>query len=393
VSEANLTALNATVAATTAENANTLAEIQALLSTATAAIATISAWADSAGINSITPSVENYIHAGITGVDNNSVILVNATVAAAGVGAADTTVKIQVLVDDMVSLSNSTMTASVTSISAGSGDSSTITLQAKNGDGSNLTSGGLAVTMSVNTGSSATLGGVTDNNNGTYTATLTEGGTVETVTISAKIGDELVAATATVNFIANAMTSGGIDYDIVAIGEQVWTSESMRHSSSYGQTWSADNNSSNDAVYGKLYDWYALMKGSDAEGAQGLCASGWHIPSDDDWKQLEGALGMSEEEQDKMSVLRGTDQGKQLRKGGSSGFEAMSAGIAYPDFAPKEFDESDNFANSTTYFIDMGDGTFNADSAYQRRLYTAKTEVERNRTSKTYGFSVRCVKN
>jgi hypothetical protein len=99
VSEANLTALNATVAATTAENANTLAEIQALLSTATAAIATISAWADSAGINSTTPSVENYIHAGVTGVDSDNLASVNTTVAAAGVGAADTTVKIQALID------------------------------------------------------------------------------------------------------------------------------------------------------------------------------------------------------------------------------------------------------------------------------------------------------
>jgi hypothetical protein len=51
--------------------------------------------------------------------------------------------------------------------------------------GNNLTTGGLTVTMSVN--GSATLSSVSDNTDGTYTATITNS-TVETVTVSAAFG-------------------------------------------------------------------------------------------------------------------------------------------------------------------------------------------------------------
>ncbi|VVM17644.1 hypothetical protein BSPWISOXPB_6254, partial [uncultured Gammaproteobacteria bacterium] len=35
------------------------------------------------------------------------------------------------------------------------------------------------------------------------------------------------------------------------------------------------------------------MNGSKVKGAQGICASGWHIPTDGDWKTLEKYLGMN----------------------------------------------------------------------------------------------------
>jgi hypothetical protein len=55
-------------------------------------------------------------------------------------------------------------------------------MQAKDANGNNLTTGGLTVTMSAS--GSATLSAVSDNANGTYTATITNS-TVETVTVSA----------------------------------------------------------------------------------------------------------------------------------------------------------------------------------------------------------------
>jgi uncharacterized protein (TIGR02145 family) len=32
----------------------------------------------------------------------------------------------------------------------------------------------------------------------------------------------------------------------------------------------------------KYYSWVAAMNGESKEGAQGICAKGWHIPTDDD---------------------------------------------------------------------------------------------------------------
>jgi len=64
----------------------------------------------------------------------------------------------------------SVITASPTSIPADGASNSTITVQLKDSNGNNLTTGGDTVTLAVSLGS---LSVVTDNNNGTYGATLT----------------------------------------------------------------------------------------------------------------------------------------------------------------------------------------------------------------------------
>jgi uncharacterized protein (TIGR02145 family) len=45
-----------------------------------------------------------------------------------------------------------------------------------------------------------------------------------------------------------------------------------------------DNNNVNDALYGKLYNWYAV------KDVRGLCPIGWHVPSEDEWGELKGHL-------------------------------------------------------------------------------------------------------
>src|SRR6218665_500622 len=91
---------------------------------------------------------------------------------------------------------------------------------------------------------------------------------------------------------------------------------------------------------GKLYQWNAAMNGSTQERAQGICPSGWHIPSDCEFKYLENSLGMTIEEQNNTngaSFWRGTNQATQLKSvtsliGGStggtnsSGFNALLTG-------------------------------------------------------------------
>src|SRR5439155_922837 len=81
------------------------------------------------------------------------------------------------------STATSTVTVSPGSVAAGS--AATITLRAKDAFGNNETTGGLAVTFSLGAGtSSGTIGPVTDNGNGTYTATFTATipGTPRTIT-------------------------------------------------------------------------------------------------------------------------------------------------------------------------------------------------------------------
>ncbi len=47
------------------------------------------------------------------------------------------------------------------------------------------------------------------------------------------------------------------------------------------------------ANYGMLYYWNAAMNGTTYERSQGVCPSGWHVPSDCEWKYLEHGLGLT----------------------------------------------------------------------------------------------------
>ncbi|MCX6154480.1 MAG: fibrobacter succinogenes major paralogous domain-containing protein [Candidatus Kapabacteria bacterium] len=46
-----------------------------------------------------------------------------------------------------------------------------------------------------------------------------------------------------------------------------------------------NNDPANGKIYGKLYNWYAV------NDPRGLAPSGWHVPSDSEWKILENYLG------------------------------------------------------------------------------------------------------
>ena len=73
---------------------------------------------------------------------------------------------------------------------------------------------------------------------------------------------------------------------------------------------------------GLLYQWSATMGGSTTAGVQGICPSGWHIPTDAEWMILEEYLGMcsgTDAGCSGASSLRGTTEGDELKKSGLCG--------------------------------------------------------------------------
>jgi uncharacterized protein (TIGR02145 family) len=53
-------------------------------------------------------------------------------------------------------------------------------------------------------------------------------------------------------------------------------------------------------MYGRLYNWAAVMHGSDGStsnpsGVQGVCPTGWHVPSNAEWSQLKSYVSMHNE--------------------------------------------------------------------------------------------------
>ena len=127
------------------------------------------------------------------------------------------------------------------------------------------------------------------------------------------------------SFVFSTVTDiDGNVYETVILGEQLWMAENLKTTHyqngddiphvintsdwdnlSTGAYCEYENNQINSEIYGRLYNWYTI------DDSRGVCPEGFHVPSDDEFKQLEMFLGMSQQEANNVS-FRGTDQGSQL---------------------------------------------------------------------------------
>ncbi len=136
--------------------------------------------------------------------------------------------------------------------------------------------------------------------------------------------------------------------------------------------------------FGVLYNWTAAIAAS---------PPGWHLPSDEEWKELELFLGMTEVQTDS-SGFRGIGKGLFLKattdwnsngKGiDSIGFTALPGGLC----------------TSRDGFFKLGIGGYwwsasenSTKTAWDRGMYWSNTKVNRFYIDKDYGFSVRCIKD
>jgi uncharacterized protein (TIGR02145 family) len=93
-----------------------------------------------------------------------------------------------------------------------------------------------------------------------------------------------------------------------------------------------NNDSSNTGTYGALYTWEAAMNGavsssSSPSGIQGVCPTGWHLPSDQEWTTLANYLGGPEAACGKLKET-GTLHWRSPNSGATneSGFTALPSG-------------------------------------------------------------------
>jgi uncharacterized protein (TIGR02145 family) len=215
----------------------------------------------------------------------------------------------------------------------------------------------------------------------------------------------------------------GNQYNTVQIGNQCWMQENIKVTHyadgiaipliTSNSAWGAlgDNNTdkaycyfnnNTNSEYGALYTWAAAVNGTSGSanpsGVQGVCPTGWHMPSDDEWKQLEMQLGMSQSEAD-ATGYRGTDQGSQLAGNSSlwnSGILENNAQFGTSEFTALPGGYRSNYNGSfylgyNGYWWSSTEG--NSSNAWYRVLGYNNSEVYRNNNYKSNGFSVRCLKD
>jgi uncharacterized protein (TIGR02145 family) len=198
-------------------------------------------------------------------------------------------------------------------------------------------------------------------------------------------------------------------YHTVVIGKQVWLQENLRtkkyrNGKSIAKNitkaqWSTDksgacavydNDSIKENAFGLLYNWYAIANPA------GLCPVGWHVPKDSEWntmvKYLDDYADTTE-----LKRVQSEIAGGELKEIGyahwttpNTGATGTSNFLGYAG-GNKSTDGKCNDVGAYGYWWTATASS--AAEAYGRLLSYFNGNIDRFKTSKNLGFSVRCLKN
>jgi uncharacterized protein (TIGR02145 family) len=203
-------------------------------------------------------------------------------------------------------------------------------------------------------------------------------------------------------------------YKTVQIDAQIWMAENLKatryndgtdipdatvnwgSSGTPAYCWYNNNADTCKAVYGALYNWYAISTA--ANGGKNICPAGWHVPTDAEWQELEFSVGMDYELIDTIG-FHGTNEGSKLKETGTthwgsltcfgtneSGFTGLPGGVRfyYGIFSSLGF--MGFWWSSTEYYQPTED-------AWYRSLHYDYRNICRHFLHKKSGISVRCLRD
>lgn len=210
----------------------------------------------------------------------------------------------------------------------------------------------------------------------------------------------------------------GNSYDTISIGVQCWMASNLNIGKKIDGTkeqvddemvekWCRDNSDANCVSDGGLYTWSeanALSNSCNANACntaspnQGICPSGWHIPTDKEFMVMEEYLGMCSGNNEGCSGAygwRGTDQGLKfllttLNGNNTNGFSAQLVGERFIDGSFQFYGKGTSFwsASQSSSLASQRSGL----TAWRRFLHADAT-INRNDPVKTHGSSLRCIKD
>jgi uncharacterized protein (TIGR02145 family) len=137
------------------------------------------------------------------------------------------------------------------------------------------------------------------------------------------------------------------------------------------------------ATYGVLYNWPAVM-------TEGLCPSGWHIPSDGEWQTLEISLGMSESDA-AIDGWRGSPVGDYMKS--TTGWSNNGNGLNPIGFIALPGGSNYSGVFSSTGLYGHWWSASESGSSARRRVLNYYDDVYRDAYNRDDGFSARCVRD
>jgi uncharacterized protein (TIGR02145 family) len=158
-----------------------------------------------------------------------------------------------------------------------------------------------------------------------------------------------------------------------------------------------NTNPANCDYYGGLYEWWEMMDWNSTAGSQGICPSGWHIPTDPEWQILEGNVDSQYGVGDPFwnaTGWRGFDAGDHLKSttnwaedgNGSDTFDftALPGGI-----------KSNGYYGGMLFDAYFWTSTeiMNYNTFWARGLYFAYDQIYRSNLNYYDGCSIRCLKD
>jgi len=203
-----------------------------------------------------------------------------------------------------------------------------------------------------------------------------------------------------------SVTCDGETYKTVKIGEQVWMAKNLNYNALGSKCGDGSSLSSANTetckTYGRLYNWATAMNLPDSCNSsicssqigakhQGVCPSGWHIPSDAEWEALSSYV---ESDKDCSSCdaeyLKATSGWSSDGNGNDAyGFAALPGGAGYLDGSFGTVGDVGYWWSASEY------SEWNSSNvAYYVNMYYEREFVFYNGgNGKSALFSVRCLKD
>jgi uncharacterized protein (TIGR02145 family) len=196
----------------------------------------------------------------------------------------------------------------------------------------------------------------------------------------------------------------GNNYNSIILNGQEWMKENLKVSkyrngnsiptgltdSQWNSTTSGaysmyNNDSTNNILFGKLYNWYTVVD------SRRLCPIGWHVPSDSEWSQLSFFLGGDSLAGGEMKMVSSLWTSPNIGATNESGFSALPGGQRLGGYNSLGY--YGTWWSTDGYLQSSSDLAYGRQVSNSSELLTGGSWFTLNYVSRKFGKSVRCLKD